>query len=58
MLAEINPFGIGAVVGDAKLNAEKPTARRGGNIDINNASRISKSLKTAAAPSRKRDFRP
>jgi hypothetical protein len=58
MLEEINPFGIGAVVGDAKLNAEKPTARRGGNIDINNASRISKSLKTAAAPSRKRDFRP
>src|SRR5213083_2249353 len=37
VLAEINPFGIGVVIADSKLNTEKPAAGGGSDIHINNA---------------------
>ncbi len=37
VLAEINPFCVGAVVADPKLNPEKPAASRGSDIHIDKA---------------------
>jgi hypothetical protein len=37
VLAKVNPFGIRAIVGDAKLNTEKTAVRGSGDIYIDNA---------------------